>query len=111
MQTFFQRYSDNEQFWMGCGHATKNIIDTSGGLSKEQIDFVYKLVYNGYALLNEKHRTYVNISKSNKVFLYDEKKWNAAICIQRMWLKCMYNPQYFFCRKIQFNNLQKLYLE
>jgi hypothetical protein len=36
IQTFHQRYSDNEKLWVGCGHATRNIFLTIGGMTAEQ---------------------------------------------------------------------------
>ena len=45
MQTFFMRYSDGIG-WMGCGHATKNLIDTSGCMSDIQIQLIQDIINN-----------------------------------------------------------------
>lgn len=44
MQTFFQRYSDDEKHWMGCGHGGKQIIDTCGGMKPIQFDLLKCLI-------------------------------------------------------------------
>jgi len=43
MQTFFERYT-NRGLWMGCGHATKNLIFTSGGINKQQFDVLNNIL-------------------------------------------------------------------
>lgn len=55
MQTFFKRYSDSH-LWMGCGHATRLFMETSGGMSIEQIQWLIDLIKHGKATLTDKHR-------------------------------------------------------
>ena len=47
MQTFFQRYSIEEDLWQGCGHATEQLIETCGGMRPEQFKFIERIInYN-----------------------------------------------------------------
>lgn len=43
-ETFFQRYTDDTQLWMGCGHYGDQFLDTSGGLRQDQANFLKELV-------------------------------------------------------------------
>jgi phosphosulfolactate synthase (CoM biosynthesis protein A) len=45
-QTFFQRYTDNDSLWMGCGHHGINLMETSGGMSEAQIELLQELIRN-----------------------------------------------------------------
>ena len=51
IQTFFKRYSNTEYPWMGCGHFTANLIDTSGGISTVQFRFMRDLIKNKEAII------------------------------------------------------------
>ena len=42
--TFFQRYSNINSIWMGCGNYGKKFMETSGGMTEEQIEYVIKNV-------------------------------------------------------------------
>ena len=69
MQTFFQRYS-NGKLWMGCGHATMNLIDTCGGMSNEQFELIANIIKFGKAEINENHRPVLETFINNTVELY-----------------------------------------
>ena len=43
-ETFFQRYSNNDILWHGCGHGGTNFMSTDGGMSLNQMKFLYQLV-------------------------------------------------------------------
>ena len=55
MQTFFQRYTGAGSHWMGCGHATPNLVDTCGGMTPIQVKFIDKLITNGKIKINDDH--------------------------------------------------------
>ena len=38
MQTFFQRYSDSYNLWMGCGKSNETLIYTIGGIKQIQAE-------------------------------------------------------------------------
>lgn len=107
MQTFFQRYTGSN-CWMGCGHATTNLIDTSGGIRKEQIEFIRNITNGNRCLLTEELTPCLNIFINQKVDLYDERKICAAIVIQKAWRLCRYNPRYLMCYKVQNRNLDDI---
>ena len=44
MQTFFERYTNSKDLWMGCGSATEYLIYTFGGMKQEQFDFINKIL-------------------------------------------------------------------
>lgn len=44
-QTFFQRYTDIRDFWMGAGHHGL-FMETSGGMETSQHEFICKLLNN-----------------------------------------------------------------
>lgn len=43
-QTFFQRYSDDQSTWMGCGNHGRQIFDTCGGMRKAHFCALKRLV-------------------------------------------------------------------
>tara|TARA_B100000575_G_scaffold187123_1_gene150734 strand:+ start:66 stop:599 length:534 start_codon:yes stop_codon:yes gene_type:complete len=108
MQTFFQRYTNGTK-WMGCGHATSLLIDTSGnGLNHYQVLFLDELISNGKVLITDNSRP-VNRKYINKeVYLFDEQKYNAILTLQKHWRLCRYNPKYKMCHKVQLKNLNDL---
>ncbi len=109
MQTFFQRYTQGSQ-WQGCGHATTTFLETCGvGLSLDQINLIKDIIDNKKVYLEEKHRFNGSIKSQDYVELYDEKKESAAICIQRYWRLCRYDPNYEMCHKVQHNNMKELW--
>ena len=76
MQTFFQRYT-NGNCWMGCGHSTINLIDTSGGMRDNQVDFIRNIIKRK----NVNCGRFISSSEmvlNHYVELYDEKKENMA---------------------------------
>ena len=79
IETFFQRRKGyrgeclSEYLIMGCGHATLLPIETCGGTTKEQFEFIEELLQKGSATLKEIHKPMLCFV-DKKVFLYDEKK-------------------------------------
>ena len=58
MQTFFQRYSDTSHPWMGCGHATINLIDTCGGITEDQVQLLRDIIDDQEPEIKEEHNPY-----------------------------------------------------
>ena len=110
MQTFFKRYS-NGTYWMGCGHATPNLISTNGGMIEEQVNFLRELIQQGENIINIDINPEFECFIGNKVYIYDENKVRAAIIIQRAWRKCRYDPKYEMCYLVQMRNHQQIYME
>ena len=110
MQTFFQRYTGGSG-WMGCGHATTNLIDTSGCLRDNQIQFIKKIINDEKPIVKEELSPCLEIFLNNSVELYDERKINAATLIQRAWKKCRYNPRFVMCHTVQNRNLDLILSE
>lgn len=52
-ETFFQRYSDNDVLWHGCGHGGIQFMWTEGGLSLCQAKFLKSLLENTNVELTE----------------------------------------------------------
>jgi hypothetical protein len=102
MQTFFQRYSDSYNLWMGCGHGNKTLINTIGGIKQIQAELIRDIINNGNSIIIEEHQPNHEYEfKEKNVILYDKKIWNAAIIIQKAFKLCRYNPNYEMCNKIQ----------
>lgn len=109
METYFQRYTDDNTHWMACGHATRGFLNTQGsGLIKEQIELLKKVINGENVLIEKKHNTAYGDFIGDYVSLYDEKKENAAKIIQRNWRQCRYNPKYKMCEKIQYSGLVEI---
>ncbi len=107
MQTFFQRYSHGDG-WMGCGHATVNLMETPGYINKKQIDLLHDVINNKVVEIVEEHKPSKQDFIGMKVMLYDKKKIESAVIIQRAWLQCRYNPKYEMCSKVQDRNMKAL---
>ena len=110
METYFRRYSYSDK-WVPCGHATTHFLYTEGGsLSQEQIDLLKKVINNERVLIEKKHKTWnwTYIFTDRYVELYDEKKWNAALVIQKYWRLCRYNPKYKMCERVQLRNFDDI---
>ena len=107
MQTFFKRYSRGT-CWMGCGHATTNLISTFGGMKEEQAHFLRELIQQGENIIDIDINPEFESFIGNKVYIYDENKVRAAIIIQRAWRKCRYEPRYEMCSRVQMNNLNEI---
>ena len=73
MQTFFKRYPDRpgNTLWMGCGHATINLIRTYGGLSEVQERFITDIVSGKEMEINSGHYPFVQEWIGKKVKLWD----------------------------------------
>lgn len=113
IQCFFFGYSlgrsvgciyDNNKF------KTYNLINTEGGMNIEQFKLIKSLVNGNIEILKKNHRI-SDFFLGHHIQIYDEKKWQAAVIIQKMWRKCRYNPKYTMCHKIQNNNLNEIYKE
>jgi hypothetical protein len=116
MQTFFQRYTD-EEYWMGCGHATNLLIDTTGGMSFDQQELIQNIIDGKEVTIEDKHHpdefSYCGVTKllGKKVSLFDQKKHDASIVIQRAWKLCRYDPIYKMCETVLINNHKEIELE
>ena len=55
LQTFFQRYSSGTR-WMGCGHATVNLIDTCGGITEYQVQLLRDIIDDLEPEMKEEHK-------------------------------------------------------
>lgn len=107
MQTFFQRYT-NGTFWHGCGHASPLLLSSVGGLKNEQFILLKKILNGENVKILEKHNPEHNYYLNKYVQLFDEKKHNASIIIQKNWRKCRYDPDYKMCKKVLINNIREL---
>ena len=112
IQTFFQRYSDSYNLWVGCGPIDKTLINTIGSIKQIQAELIRDIINNGNSLITEEHQPnhlYEFIGK--KVILCDKKKYNAVNIIQKAFKLCRYNPKYKMCRDIlikEFNDLKNI---
>ena len=104
MQTFFQRYTGGSG-WMGCGHATTNLIDTTGNMKENQVSFLRNIINEENPIMKPELSPCLETFINHPVALYDEKKINAATIIQKAWRLCRYNPQYRMCYVVQNRNL------
>ena len=85
LQTFFKRYNDNSELYMGCGHATPNLICTYGGMTKIQFELLSEIINKGFAIIKKEHNPIKKSFINKIVYLYDEnikKKLDAIIYIQ-----------------------------
>ena len=105
MQTFFQRYT-NGNGWMGCGHATENLIETPGYIKPNQLELIQKVINGEFPTITSDHIPSLNTFIGKNVCLYDTNKFDAIVKIQRAWLRCRYNPKYKMCAKVQDRNMQ-----
>tara|TARA_Y100000389_G_C17450992_1_gene514793 strand:- start:338 stop:766 length:429 start_codon:yes stop_codon:yes gene_type:complete len=75
MQTFFQRYSDSYNLWMGCGKSNETLIYTIGGIKQIQAELIRDIINNRSSIVIEEHQpNYLYDFKGKNVMLYDEKK-------------------------------------
>ena len=44
MTTIFRRFNTSNSYWMSCGHATPKLINTIGGMSEVQRDFIEDII-------------------------------------------------------------------
>ena len=113
IQTFFQRYNDTVQLWMGSQVLGEcyNLLTTMGGMKYIQAKLLKDIVEGKIVKLEEEHNPcyYLTDSVINKnVMLYDEKRWNAAKIIQYKWNIYRYNPKYEMCRRIIDGKMDKI---
>lgn len=112
MQTFFQRYANNTQFWMGCGHATHcYLMHTDDGMNRSQFQFLIDLVQGKKLTLQHKHIPYIDDLIGKRIIMYNEKEIKAAKIIQYHWRLCRYNPKYKMCEQVQLHGYEDLYEE
>lgn len=69
IETFFQRYTDNQYLWMGCGHATNLFISTIGGMSSCQFELITDLIAGNTVIVKECHCPDFNINVGDKICL------------------------------------------
>lgn len=55
LQTFFERYTDNDILWMGCGHATNNLIYTDSGTKNPQFSLILAIIKGENPIIEERH--------------------------------------------------------
>ena len=60
LQTFFQRYTYNISSWHACGHATRQLILTTGGMNDIQFELIVDILRNKKAVIRECHRPTCN---------------------------------------------------
>jgi hypothetical protein len=107
MQTFFQRYTESEGFWMGAGHwGGGHLIDTIGGMKDIQFKLIDNIINDKIVKIEDTHRP-CDPSFINK-YVANEKIYNAILKIQRAWRLCRYNPKYKMCETVQMNNLENI---
>ncbi len=119
MQTFFQRYNDIVELWMGASVGGYNsLLETVGGMKYCQVELLKDIIEGKKVKFKEAHRPNCLLSSSlgtlsnpvlNKnIILYDEKKWNAANTIKNCWEKSRYDPAYSMCRRIISEKLENI---
>ena len=72
LSQLFKRYS-NGTCWMGCGHATINLISTNGGMIEEQVS-LRELIQQGENIINIEISPEYESFIGNKVYIYDENR-------------------------------------
>ncbi len=74
METIFQRYTGEPGgFWMSCGHATPyHLLETSGGMKQNQVQFYLDLFEKGEMDLNDAHRPENPDTVGKKVVLVND---------------------------------------
>ena len=110
METYFQRYTRETSHWHCCGHATSLLISTTGGMNESQANYIKSLVEKGEVQIEIKHRpeNKYKYMIGQIVRIFNEKKWNASIIIQRHFRKCRYDPSYKMCGNIQWKMHQEI---
>jgi len=106
IQTFFERYSDSSNLWMGAGHHGIQLINTYGGMSNIQFILIQDIIDNKVVKITKEHRPCQG-SFTNK-FVCNSNVYNAILKIQRFWRLCRYDPQYKMCECVQMNNLDEI---
>ena len=106
-QVFFQRYPNSNLThpsyfynWQG-GSLDGEFLQTGGGINREQIDLIAKIVDDELVKINSSHRVCKFRDKDEK-FIASMDYWEdqAARVIQRQFIKCRYTPTYTICKKI-----------
>jgi hypothetical protein len=69
MQTFFQRYTNEPQLWMGCGHAMTSLMDTTGGMKPVQQELINRVIDGNRVVITKEHRPTVASFVGKKVGL------------------------------------------
>ena len=101
IQTFFQRYSDDNELWMGCRVCgSPSFIQTVGGMNKHQAYLLQDIVQNNLSIVQQYHKPEYQNLFGKKIMVYDEKKEKAAKIIQYYWDICRYHPKYNIFKKI-----------
>lgn len=106
LHTIFQRRSEQDEddleklLVMSCGHATLLLFDTIGGMKPAQFDMIKRLLNGEEVVLTEDLEPNIGF-KNKKISLYNKKKLESVIIIQRAWRKCRYDPAYTMCKTVQ----------
>ena len=114
VQTFFQRYYDDNDLWMGCMvWGASSFITTIGGMQMYQAMLIQNIINGDVIQIKLDHRP-VFIDRfqdlqDQSVMLYDEEKWKAAKLIQRNWDICRYNPEYRVCQTVFNRGIHDIY--
>ena len=103
-QTFFQRYYDDGNLWMGCMvWGAPCFLTTLGGMQLYQAKLLQLILKGLICVIMPEHRPVFSKYKEIKgqyAILGGEKKLNAIKLIQRNWDICRYNPDYKMCKTI-----------
>jgi hypothetical protein len=84
LQTLFQRYTDDDYLWKGCGHGTPNplLFESDKIIGVPQITLLLSVMRGKTVRITEEHCGGSNYIGKD-VCLFDEKKWDATKLIQK----------------------------
>tara|TARA_B110001469_G_C9637351_1_gene319755 strand:+ start:2287 stop:2820 length:534 start_codon:yes stop_codon:yes gene_type:complete len=106
MQTFFERYTNSSNLWMGTGHHGVQLIDTYGGMNDIQFKLIQDIIDNNLIKITKEHQpcqgSFIDKHVCNR------NVYNAILKIQRAWRLCRYSPDYKMCERVQMNNLDEI---
>lgn len=109
VQTFFQRYTNDENLWVGCRVRQEKIfMDTVGGLKRYQAHLLEDVVNGKGVMIDEDHECFYN-GNNCEVRSYNEKEWESAKIIQKHWESCRFDPKYKMCRNIFERGITDIY--
>lgn len=102
IQTFFQRYSNNLELWIGAiiRGSSPSLMDTVGGITRHQAKLLLKVSEGYMVVFDEDHIINNHYNHYSKyILLYDENKIKSAKIIQYYWDICRWNPKYKIAKK------------
>ena len=106
-QIIFQRYSNNENYWMSGGPSESALLYTSG-ITITQYEFLNTLFTNKHHIISSTIFPEREFDIGRNIEIYDEDRWNASKIIQRNWRKCRYNPIYSMCERVTMRHQQEI---